>query len=120
MTREPILQPPAPSGDDDRALRPQNMDEMVGQREVYARLQIAVEAATKREESLGHILFDGPPGLGKTTFAMCIPRNMGVPIQIASGLPKENVVMVDDGTGVVGAGARRRCRGEVQQHAAEM
>jgi len=58
---------------------------MVGQREVYARLQIAVDAARKRGEPLGHILFDGPPGLGKTTFAMCIPRELGVSNQIASG-----------------------------------
>ncbi len=58
---------------------------MVGQREVYARLQIAVEAAAKRGEPLGHILFDGPPGLGKTTFATCIPRELGVGFQIAIG-----------------------------------
>lgn len=58
---------------------------MVGQREVYARLQIAMDAARKRGEPLGHILFDGPPGLGKTTFATCIPRDMGVNFQIASG-----------------------------------
>lgn len=61
------------------------MAEMVGQREVYARLEIAVDAASKRGEPLGHILFDGPPGLGKTTFAMCIPRDLGVGFQIASG-----------------------------------
>ena len=58
---------------------------MVGQREVYARLEIAVDAASKRGEPLGHILFDGPPGLGKTTFATCIPRDLGVGFQIASG-----------------------------------
>ena len=58
---------------------------MVGQREVYARLEIAVDAAAKRGEPLGHILFDGPPGLGKTTFATCIPRELGVMCQIASG-----------------------------------
>jgi len=58
---------------------------MVGQREVFARLQIALDAAMKRSEPLGHILFDGPPGLGKTTFATCIPREMGVSFQIASG-----------------------------------
>lgn len=71
--------------DDDAALRPSRMRDMVGQREVYARVQIAVQAARKRGETLGHILFDGPPGLGKTTFAMCIPRELGVDFQIANG-----------------------------------
>lgn len=85
MSREPILQPPASTSEDDRVLRPQRMEEMVGQRDVYARLQIAVDAATKRGEPLGHILFDGPPGLGKTTFATCIPRDLGVNFQIGSG-----------------------------------
>ncbi len=85
MAREPILQPPPDFKDDDRDLRPQHMHDMVGQREVYARLEIAVDAASKRGEPLGHILFDGPPGLGKTTFAMCIPRDLGVGFQIASG-----------------------------------
>jgi len=74
-----------PKPDDDRDLRPQRMQDMVGQREVYARLEIAVDAASKRGEPLGHILFDGPPGLGKTTFATCIPRDLGVGFQIASG-----------------------------------
>jgi Holliday junction DNA helicase RuvB len=85
MPREPILKNPADQKEEDRALRPQRMREMVGQREVYARIEIAVDAASKRGEPLGHILFDGPPGLGKTTFATCIPRELGVSIQIASG-----------------------------------
>ena len=85
MPREPILQNPAAFDDNDRDLRPQRMRDMVGQRDVYARLEIAVDAARKRGESLGHILFDGPPGLGKTTFATCIPRDLGVAFQIASG-----------------------------------
>ncbi len=85
MPREPILKNPAAEKDEDRALRPKRMREMVGQREVYARIEIAVDAASKRGEPLGHILFDGPPGLGKTTFATCIPRELGVNIQIASG-----------------------------------
>ncbi len=71
--------------DDDRDLRPHSMDEMIGQRDVYERLNIAVDAATKRGDSLGHILLDGPPGLGKTTFAMCIPNSMGVSVQLTSG-----------------------------------
>ena len=61
------------------------MRDMVGQREVYARLEIAVDAAAKRGEPLGHTLFDGPPGLGKTTFATCIPHDLGVSVQVASG-----------------------------------
>src|SRR6476646_3874314 len=100
--REPIVKAPAddvasgstaatfataasPLDEDDRLLRPQRMREMVGQREVAERLEIALDAARKRSETLGHILFDGPPGLGKTTFATCIPRELGVSMQIASG-----------------------------------
>jgi Holliday junction DNA helicase RuvB len=71
--------------DDEIALRPRHMHEMVGQRQVAERLAIAVDAARKRQEPLGHILLDGPPGLGKTTFATCIPRDLGVALQIASG-----------------------------------
>lgn len=87
MAREKILQ--SDKGDDsdelDRDLRPQKMADMVGQREVIERLRIVVDAAKKRDEPLGHILFDGPPGLGKTTFALCIPRELGVNVQLASG-----------------------------------
>jgi Holliday junction DNA helicase RuvB len=71
--------------EDDSALRPQRLEDMVGQRAVYDRLKIAVDAARIRQEPLGHILLDGPPGLGKTTFATCIPRALGVTLQIASG-----------------------------------
>ncbi|MDR1963284.1 MAG: Holliday junction branch migration DNA helicase RuvB [Planctomycetaceae bacterium] len=73
------------SSEEDRALRPQRMAEMIGQRDVFARLEISIRAAQKRREPLGHILFDGPPGLGKTTFATCIPRELGVAIQIGNG-----------------------------------
>ena len=90
MTREPILSNnPVPNNpvpvEDDPNLRPSRMADMVGQRKVIERLLIAIEAAKERDEVLGHVLFDGPPGLGKTTFAHCIPLELGVPIDFLSG-----------------------------------
>ncbi len=85
MAHEKILGPQARDEEEDRSLRPGRMSEMVGQQEVYERIRIAVEAAQKRDEPLGHILFDGPPGLGKTTFAVCIPHELNVPLDITSG-----------------------------------
>ena len=82
---KPVLQQQDLSPEEDRALRPQRMSEMVGQREVANRLEISIRAAQKRKETLGHILLDGPPGLGKTTFATCIPRELGVSVQIGNG-----------------------------------
>ncbi|RLS31084.1 MAG: Holliday junction branch migration DNA helicase RuvB [Planctomycetota bacterium] len=84
--REPTIGPDdASEPGEDRALRPQRLTDIVGQQAVYERLMIAVDASRKRGEVLGHILLDGPPGLGKTTFATCIPRELGVTLQIASG-----------------------------------
>lgn len=87
MARETIVTRPASDvvEEEERALRPQRIRDMVGQGEVTARIDIAVDASRKRSETLGHILFDGPPGLGKTTLAMAIPRELGVGFQIASG-----------------------------------
>ncbi|MFN7813857.1 MAG: AAA family ATPase, partial [Planctomycetia bacterium] len=83
--REPSVQGDVEQPAEDRALRPQRMAEMIGQRAVHERLSIAIDAARKRGEPLGHILLDGPPGLGKTTFATCIPNELGTTLQIASG-----------------------------------
>ncbi len=76
-----VLAPPEGDG----RLRPRRMSEMIGQADVIARLQIAIEAARFRGTPLGHILFDGPPGLGKTTFATVIPAEMGTTVQMANG-----------------------------------
>src|SRR3954451_22254959 len=86
MPREPILSAAVEKDEEfDRGLRPQRIKEMVGQRDVIERLNIVIDAARKRGEPLGHILFDGPPGLGKTTFATCLPRELNVPMIMASG-----------------------------------
>jgi Holliday junction DNA helicase RuvB len=86
VPREPTISA-TPERDEelDRTLRPQRIKEMVGQRDVIERLNIVIDAARKRGEPLGHILFDGPPGLGKTTFATCLPRELNVPMIMASG-----------------------------------
>lgn len=69
----------------DAALRPKYLREVVGQVEVSRRLSIAVNAAKKLKEPLGHILFDGPPGLGKTTFATVLPNELNTSLQMTSG-----------------------------------
>lgn len=69
----------------DEELRPQKLADVVGQRRVVERLQIMLNAARKRQEPLGHLLLDGPPGLGKTTFATVLPRELGTECQITSG-----------------------------------
>ena len=67
------------------ALRPSRLDEFVGQESVKASLQIAMDAARGRGEALDHTLFFGPPGLGKTTLAMLMAREMGVQLRTSSG-----------------------------------
>ena len=74
--------------DDDRhdeELRPKRLVDVVGQKKVLERLQIMIDATLKRKEPLGHLLLDGPPGIGKTTLATVLPRELNVDVQMTSG-----------------------------------
>jgi Holliday junction DNA helicase RuvB len=87
MPRQAIVT--ATTSDDDRrrdaALRPKWLKEVIGQQAIVKKLAIHINACKKLKEPLGHILFDGPPGLGKTTFATVLPNEMGTSIQMTSG-----------------------------------
>jgi Holliday junction DNA helicase RuvB len=67
------------------SLRPRRLDEMIGQDKVRENVQILLQAAREREEALDHVLFYGPPGLGKTTFAHILCNEIGVNIKVTSG-----------------------------------
>jgi|TARA_B100000768_G_scaffold83062_1_gene78628 Holliday junction DNA helicase RuvB len=71
--------------DNDRALRPQGLDEFIGQAEARANLKVFIQAARQRGEAMDHTLFYGPPGLGKTTLAQIISRELGVSFRMTSG-----------------------------------
>jgi Holliday junction DNA helicase RuvB len=86
MTGPNTLLTPERRGDDlDTTLRPQSLDEFTGQAEARANLKIFIEAAKNRGEALDHVLFVGPPGLGKTTLAQIMAKELGVNFRSTSG-----------------------------------
>ena len=85
---DPLLRAAPQAGEaagEDRALRPQALADFIGQAEARANLAVFVESARRRGEAMDHTLFHGPPGLGKTTLANIISRELGVNFRMTSG-----------------------------------
>ena len=80
-----ITTPERTAEDADAALRPKSLDEFIGQQGARENLRVFVNAARSRGEALDHVLFHGPPGLGKTTLAGILAREMGVGFRATSG-----------------------------------
>ena len=83
---DPTLRPERLDGEsEDRALRPQALTEFIGQAEVRANLRVFIDSAKMRAQAMDHTLFFGPPGLGKTTLAQIMARELGVNFRMTSG-----------------------------------
>ena len=85
MTDNRLLTPARTPEDVDAALRPKSLDEFVGQQAARENLRVFINAAKARGDALDHVLFFGPPGLGKTTLAQIIARELGVGFRATSG-----------------------------------
>ncbi|WEK50418.1 MAG: Holliday junction branch migration DNA helicase RuvB [Candidatus Kaistia colombiensis] len=85
MSDSRLVAPESQSEDFDRTLRPQVLADFVGQQQARANLSVFIEAARSRKEALDHVLFVGPPGLGKTTLAQIVSRELGVNFRATSG-----------------------------------
>jgi len=82
---DPTLRPDPQPEDADRALRPQTLDAFIGQQAARSNLSVFIESARRRGEAMDHTLFHGPPGLGKTTLAQIVARELGVNFRMTSG-----------------------------------
>lgn len=82
---DPTLRPERQAEDQDRALRPQTLDAFIGQEAARANLKVFIQSAKQRGEAMDHALFHGPPGLGKTTLAQIMARELGVNFRMTSG-----------------------------------
>ncbi len=85
QTPDPTLRPERLPDDADRALRPQVLEDFVGQHEARANLRVFIDSARMRGQAMDHTLFHGPPGLGKTTLAQIMARELGVNFKMTSG-----------------------------------
>ena len=81
----PLLREEPIPEDSDRALRPKSLDEFIGQVDARSNLRVFIESARQRKDAMDHTLFFGPPGLGKTTLAQIISRELGVNFKMSSG-----------------------------------
>ncbi|MEN6317637.1 MAG: Holliday junction branch migration DNA helicase RuvB [Syntrophaceae bacterium] len=86
-TNNPLISPAIIDGESgyEYSLRPKRLDEYIGQEKIKNNLSIFIEAAKRRSDALDHVLLYGPPGLGKTTLAYIMSREMGVDIKVTSG-----------------------------------
>jgi Holliday junction DNA helicase RuvB len=82
---DPLMRPEPLPEDSDRALRPQTLEAFIGQAEARANLRVFIESAKMRKDAMDHVLFHGPPGLGKTTLAQIMARELGVGFRMTSG-----------------------------------
>ncbi len=82
---DPLIRPEPLPEDSDRALRPQTLEAFIGQREARSNLKVFIESAKMRKDAMDHVLFHGPPGLGKTTLAQIMARELGVGFRMTSG-----------------------------------